>query len=421
MTELNDRAAEALRGFEPSAVTDVTGFGLFGHAHEMAERSGVRIELDADALPGLPGALRRRGGRPAPAAMRPQPRLRRPRSRADGTPDDVVALGYDPQTAGGLLVSPAGRERRCSGPLRRRGALPARIGRVVEGSGWRSPDGGRRPVGTAPLAHGLALGVRVVRYTPRSRPSSSSSSPARPSASTGSGLGCENWPSCGETFLPPKDYNAYVEFGNRVAGFVVGLTTLARRSPPSVSRACRAGSLERRRAAVHGARPGSARRRHRPARAAPADRHGPLPPLLVALAVAVVVVQGARDLARGGPRRSRSAPPGSRSRSSRCRRARRLRDARHLVRIHIGATALFGVAFLALLGLLIGSDAGRGSSWAWRPSSSASCSRRWSSARSSGGGRSLGPRAPHVTLATAVWVAVVALAARSCSGAARLP
>src|SRR4029450_8671133 len=44
---------------------------------------------------------------------------------------------------------------------------------------------------------------------------------------TGSGLGCENWPNCGETFLPPKDYNALIEFGNRVAGVVVGLTTLA--------------------------------------------------------------------------------------------------------------------------------------------------------------------------------------------------
>jgi cytochrome c oxidase assembly protein subunit 15 len=43
---------------------------------------------------------------------------------------------------------------------------------------------------------------------------------------TGSGLGCENWPRCGETFLPPKDYHAFVEFGNRVAGFAVGITTL---------------------------------------------------------------------------------------------------------------------------------------------------------------------------------------------------
>ncbi|MBD0291477.1 MAG: COX15/CtaA family protein [Thermoleophilia bacterium] len=44
---------------------------------------------------------------------------------------------------------------------------------------------------------------------------------------TGSGLGCENWPRCGDTVLPAKDVNAYVEFGNRVVGFLVGLTTLA--------------------------------------------------------------------------------------------------------------------------------------------------------------------------------------------------
>ncbi len=57
MRMLNREAAEALRPFEPSAVTDVTGFGLLGHAHETASRSGVRIVLDAAALPALPGAL----------------------------------------------------------------------------------------------------------------------------------------------------------------------------------------------------------------------------------------------------------------------------------------------------------------------------------------------------------------------------
>jgi cytochrome c oxidase assembly protein subunit 15 len=44
---------------------------------------------------------------------------------------------------------------------------------------------------------------------------------------TGSGLGCENWPRCGDTFLPPKDYHALIEFGNRGVGVVVGLVTLA--------------------------------------------------------------------------------------------------------------------------------------------------------------------------------------------------
>ncbi|HEY4413112.1 MAG TPA: selenide, water dikinase SelD, partial [Gaiellaceae bacterium] len=57
MTMLNGDAADVLRPFEPNAVTDVTGFGLLGHAYEMAERSGVRIRLDADALPSLHGAL----------------------------------------------------------------------------------------------------------------------------------------------------------------------------------------------------------------------------------------------------------------------------------------------------------------------------------------------------------------------------
>src|SRR5438445_9427674 len=57
MKTLNMDAAEALRPFAPSAVTDVTGFGLFGHAHETAERSGVRLRLEAAALPALDGAL----------------------------------------------------------------------------------------------------------------------------------------------------------------------------------------------------------------------------------------------------------------------------------------------------------------------------------------------------------------------------
>ena len=67
MRTLNRDAADALRPFEPSAVTDVTGFGLLGHAHEIAERSGVRLVLDAAAA----GPRRRarpsqsRGERPA--------------------------------------------------------------------------------------------------------------------------------------------------------------------------------------------------------------------------------------------------------------------------------------------------------------------------------------------------------------------
>ena len=57
MTTLNREAAEALGEAGPHAVTDITGFGLAGHAAEMAEASGCAVELDLDALPAMPGAF----------------------------------------------------------------------------------------------------------------------------------------------------------------------------------------------------------------------------------------------------------------------------------------------------------------------------------------------------------------------------
>src|SRR5205085_305541 len=57
MRTLNKQAADVLRGSAPNAVTDVTGFGLFGHAHEMADRSGVRITLESERFPAIDGAL----------------------------------------------------------------------------------------------------------------------------------------------------------------------------------------------------------------------------------------------------------------------------------------------------------------------------------------------------------------------------
>jgi len=135
MTELAREAADALRPFGPSAVTDVTGFGLLGHAHELAERSAVRVVLDAAALPVLPGALElardgvRTGGD------------RRNRDFASGavdasTTDELLALAYDPQTAGGLLVSvPAEKAAVLTATFAARELFVARIGRVDAGSG----------------------------------------------------------------------------------------------------------------------------------------------------------------------------------------------------------------------------------------------------------------------------------------------
>jgi selenide, water dikinase len=136
MRTLNLEAASVLREIEPNAVTDVTGFGLFGHAHEVAERSGVRIRLESERFPAIDGALdlARSGVRTSG-----DPRNREfagPSVELDGTPESLVALGFDPQTSGGLLVSiPAERGAVLEATFDSRRLFLRRVGRVEEGAG----------------------------------------------------------------------------------------------------------------------------------------------------------------------------------------------------------------------------------------------------------------------------------------------
>jgi selenide,water dikinase len=136
MRTLNKDAADVLRGVGPHAVTDVTGFGLFGHAHEMAERSGVRITLESERFPAIDGALdlARNGVRTSG-----DPRNRDfagPHVSTDGLNETLEALGYDPQTAGGLLVSvPVDRAVALEGQFTAKRLFIRRIGRVEEGAG----------------------------------------------------------------------------------------------------------------------------------------------------------------------------------------------------------------------------------------------------------------------------------------------
>jgi selenide,water dikinase len=135
MLELDRDAADALRPFQPNAVTDVTGFGLLGHAHELAERSGVRAIVEAEALPALPAALElaRDGVRTGGDRRNRDFAARHVESAAD---DAHEALAYDPQTAGGLLVSlPADRAAVLEASFAAEGLALSRIGRVEEGSG----------------------------------------------------------------------------------------------------------------------------------------------------------------------------------------------------------------------------------------------------------------------------------------------
>ena len=109
MRRLNRDAADELSAVGPHAVTDVTGFGLLGHGWEMAERSGCTLRFDADRLPLYLGAREaadagtRTGGDPRNRAYLEG------RIRVTTADSSLEAIGYDPQTSGGLLAAvPAG-------------------------------------------------------------------------------------------------------------------------------------------------------------------------------------------------------------------------------------------------------------------------------------------------------------------------
>ena len=182
---LNRDAADALRPFAPNAVTDVTGFGLLGHAYEMASRSGVRIELDAAALPALPGALelaeagvrtggdrrnrdyagphvessgggRRRGARLRPADRRRAARLaarrqgrraRRPHSPTAGS-SSTGSVAFE--TGSGVdapveTIGAGGRTSTTDGRVRAAPVSPARFVQLAAVDGLHAAGSSSRP------------------------------------------------------------------------------------------------------------------------------------------------------------------------------------------------------------------------------------------------------------------------------------
>jgi selenide, water dikinase len=89
-----------------NSCTDITGFGLLGHAREMAVASGVTLEIDVDAVPFLPGALEyARAGAIPGGSKNNREFVSACVHTARKIPAEIDALLHDPQTSGGLLIS----------------------------------------------------------------------------------------------------------------------------------------------------------------------------------------------------------------------------------------------------------------------------------------------------------------------------
>jgi selenide,water dikinase len=138
MTVINDKAAEVAQEYDASALTDITGFGLGGHALGMIKHKKVGYRFDARAIPIFPETLEliRAGVRTGVTAsnfesIRPYLKV------ADGLPQEYAALLADPATAGGLLMPvPAAKAEEALASLKAKGYEKAAIiGEVYDAGG----------------------------------------------------------------------------------------------------------------------------------------------------------------------------------------------------------------------------------------------------------------------------------------------
>jgi selenide,water dikinase len=130
MSGLNRAAAEALQPFSASihAVTDVTGFGLLGHAQEMATGSGVSLRLDSSQMEWIEGALDcARAGHLAGGLKNNREFVGDCAAFEASVPPEVQHLLYDPQTSGGLLVAIAADHVQAAQKALRAAGCPAML------------------------------------------------------------------------------------------------------------------------------------------------------------------------------------------------------------------------------------------------------------------------------------------------------
>ncbi len=137
MQRLNDKAGELAREFELRGGTDITGFGLLGHALEVAEASKVGLEIDLKAVPLMDGAKEYAAAGTFPGGTHDNRRYFGPRvAAAAGIADSDLMLLFDSQTSGGLLLCVPSEKRAAFEKRAKEMEQPAWVvGQVVPGSG----------------------------------------------------------------------------------------------------------------------------------------------------------------------------------------------------------------------------------------------------------------------------------------------
>ena len=132
MAQLNRYAAQAMERYAVNACTDITGFGLLGHAYEMSAASGVDMEVYSGEVPLLPDAAEAANMGLVPAGAYANREYLKAVSFDPAVPENIRDLLFDPQTSGGLLISiPAGQADALLADMKESGVeYAACIGRV---------------------------------------------------------------------------------------------------------------------------------------------------------------------------------------------------------------------------------------------------------------------------------------------------
>jgi selenide,water dikinase len=132
MSALNRRAAEAAVEYGARAATDVTGFGLLGHASQLADASGVTLRLRPTAAWLLPRVLELAAEGATPGGLHRNRAFFREKVAGAAAPEALELALYDPQTSGGLLIAvPARRAGALRGALRRGRVWVAELGEAI--------------------------------------------------------------------------------------------------------------------------------------------------------------------------------------------------------------------------------------------------------------------------------------------------